>query len=174
VVVTSSEPEELVAAAQGGDQTAFASLRTRYLRLVHGIVLARVPVSEVDDLVQEVFLHAWQHLPAIRDRAAFGSWVAMIARNQATDYHRRAPRRMVPLAEHHSQSKPVNPVAFRVLETIREMPEAYRDTLLLRLVEGLTGPEISEQTGLTADSVRVNLHRGMKLLRERLEGNGVR
>jgi RNA polymerase sigma-70 factor (ECF subfamily) len=48
------------------------------------------------------------------------------------------------------------------------LPEAYRETLILRLVEGLTGPEIAEQTGLSAGSVRVNLHRGMKLLRERL------
>jgi len=39
---------------------------------------------------------------------------------------------------------------------------------VLRLVEGLTGMEISERTGLTPESVRVNLHRGMKLLREKL------
>jgi RNA polymerase sigma-70 factor, ECF subfamily len=174
VVVTPSEAEGLVAAAQCGDEAAFASLHARFQRLVHGIVLARVPLGEVEDLVQEVFVHAWQHLAAIRDRGAFGSWIAMIARNRATDYHRRAPRRLVPLADYHSQRKPVDPAAFQVLETIRSMPDAYRDTLLLRLVEGLTGPEISEQTGLTPDSVRVNLHRGMKLLRERLEGRSER
>jgi RNA polymerase sigma-70 factor (ECF subfamily) len=39
----------------------------------------------------------------------------------------------------------------------------------LRLVEGLTGPEIAARIGLTPDSVRVNLHRGMKVLKERLE-----
>jgi RNA polymerase sigma-70 factor (ECF subfamily) len=59
--------------------------------------------------------------------------------------------------------------ALAVLETIRALPEAYRETLVLRLVEGMTGPEIAERTGLTAASVRVNLHRGMKLLREKLE-----
>ena len=48
------------------------------------------------------------------------------------------------------------------------MPDAYRETLVLRLVEGMTGPEIAERTGLTAGSVRVHLHRGLKLLRERL------
>ena len=51
---------------------------------------------------------------------------------------------------------------------IRELPEAYRETLVLRLVEGMTGPEIAGRTGLTPASVRVNLHRGMKLLREKL------
>ena len=48
------------------------------------------------------------------------------------------------------------------------LPDAYRETLMLRLVEGLTGPEIAERTGLTPASVRVNLHRGMKLLRTAL------
>jgi RNA polymerase sigma-70 factor (ECF subfamily) len=48
------------------------------------------------------------------------------------------------------------------------LPEAYRETLVLRLVEGMTGPEIAARTGLTAASVRVNLHRGMKQLREKL------
>ena len=56
-----------------------------------------------------------------------------------------------------------------LLEAVRALPEAYRTTLVLRLVEGLTGPEIAERTGLTHGSVRVNLHRGMKLLRERFD-----
>ena len=56
-----------------------------------------------------------------------------------------------------------------MLGIIRSLPEAYRETLVLRLVEGMTGPEIAERTGLTPASVRVNLHRGMKMLREQLE-----
>ena len=55
-----------------------------------------------------------------------------------------------------------------VLAAIRRLPEAYRETLVLRLVEGMTGPEIAERTGLTPGSVRVNLHRGMQMLREAL------
>ena len=58
--------------------------------------------------------------------------------------------------------------AHRALAAIRALPEAYRETLVLRLVEGLSGPEIAAVTGLTPDSVRVNLHRGFRLLRERL------
>ncbi|HVF87893.1 MAG TPA: sigma-70 family RNA polymerase sigma factor, partial [Pyrinomonadaceae bacterium] len=58
--------------------------------------------------------------------------------------------------------------AAEVLEVIRSLPEAYCETLVLRLVEGMTGPEIAERTGLQPDSVRVNLHRGMKLLRAKL------
>jgi RNA polymerase sigma-70 factor (ECF subfamily) len=66
------------------------------------------------------------------------------------------------------------PDAVLVLEQIRSLPEAYRETLLMRLVEGMTGPEIARQTGLKPESVRVNLCRGMKMLRELLGGLEVR
>ena len=58
--------------------------------------------------------------------------------------------------------------AAAILEVVRSLPEAYRETLILRLVEGMTGPEIAARTGLTPGSVRVNLHRGMQQLREKL------
>ncbi|MDQ3228674.1 MAG: hypothetical protein M3Q13_02915, partial [Pseudomonadota bacterium] len=58
--------------------------------------------------------------------------------------------------------------AQHALAAIRGLPQAYRETLMLRLVEGLSGPEISERTGLTPGTVRVNLHRGMGLLRRAL------
>ena len=48
---------------------------------------------------------------------------------------------------------------------MRGLPEAYREPLVLRLVEGLTGPEIAARTGMTHGSVRVNLCRGMAMLR---------
>jgi RNA polymerase sigma-70 factor (ECF subfamily) len=53
-----------------------------------------------------------------------------------------------------------------VLNAILSLPEAYREPLVLRLVEGMTGPEIAARTGLTHGSVRVNLHRGLQQLRE--------
>jgi RNA polymerase sigma-70 factor (ECF subfamily) len=62
----------------------------------------------------------------------------------------------------------VSAEASAVLDAIRLLPEAYRDTLILRLVEGYSGPEIASLTGLTPGSVRVNLHRGFKLLKERM------
>lgn len=164
-----SEDAVLVGRARSGDEGAFASLYERYGRMVHGLLLARVGRQDVDDLVQEVFLTAWHRLGALRDPAAFGGWLAAIARNRATDFHRHH-RSEEPLPEHlvASDDSAVTLEARAVLATIRTLPVAYRDTLILRLVEGLTGPEIAAQTGLTAASVRVNLHRGMRLLREKL------
>lgn len=157
----------LVAAARDGDRAAFGELYERYGRMVHGILLARVPRADAEDLVQEAFLLAWRRLGSLRDTAAFGPWLAAIARNRAADYHRRG-RPTLELADELPGAPHPEGEAMTVLSAIRALPPAYRETLLLRLVEGMTGPEIAERTGLTAASVRVNLHRGIKLLRERL------
>ena len=163
-----SEVSVLVEAAQGGDREAFAGLYARHARMIHGILLSRVPRADVEDLVQDVFLLAMQQLPALRERAAFGGWIAAIARNRAADYLRRAPR-TTELPHDLVAAGSDRTEAFFVLAIIRSLPDAYRETLTLRLVEGMTGPEIAACTGLTEGSVRVNLHRGMKQLRDRLE-----
>jgi len=167
-----SEDDGLVRAAAAGDRAAFGELYVRYARLVHGILLARVPPAEADDLVQDVFLSAMRQLRGLRTVAAFRGWLAAIARNRATDHFRQA-RPLVALEEnmkHESSAQSSEFDALEVLDLIRQLPEAYREPLILRLVEGMTGPEISQQTGLTADSVRVNLCRGMKMLRGLLGG----
>jgi len=157
----------LVSAALEGDREGFGRLYGLYAPLVHGILLARVPRAEVDDLVQDIFLHAFRKLSTLRDRAAFGPWIAMIARNRAIDFHRRT-RETVEITDDMGGSNTSDSRATEILELIRSLPDAYRETLVLRLVEGMTGPEIAERTGLTPASVRVNLHRGMKLLRQKL------
>jgi RNA polymerase sigma-70 factor (ECF subfamily) len=161
----------LVAAVRAGDRDAFARLYESFSPLVHGVLLARVPYDEVSDLVQDVFLVAFRKLSTLRDASRFGPWVAMIARNRATDFHRRK-RETEELHDEAARGAGAVAEAREALEIIRSLPEAYRETLVLRLVEGMTGPEIAERTGLQPASVRVNLHRGMKLLRERLGAKG--
>src|SRR5437667_5781691 len=163
------EPIEvtLVRAVLAGEHDRFARLYEIYAPLVHGILLARVPRVEVDDLVQDIFLHALRKLHTLRSPSAFGPWIAMIARNRAMDFH-RASRNTVEVDEQTAVAKPLNRAAKEVLDVLRQLPDAYRETLVLRFVEGMTGPEIATRTGLTPASVRVNLHRGMKLLREKI------
>ena len=163
-------PDEagLVRAAAAGDRPAFGELYQRYARMVHAILLARVPPADAEDLVQEVFLSAMRQLRGLRDAGGFRGWLGAIARNKAMDHH-RAARNLAPLEDAPPQRAAADSDCFLVLERIRSLPEAYRETLIMRLVEGMTGPEIAERTGLTPESVRVNLCRGMKMLRELLE-----
>lgn len=167
----------LVEAARQGDRSAYGRLYDRYARMVHGMLLARVPVNDVDDLVQDVFLQALSRLHSLRDVTRFGAWLAAITRNRANDHHRQSVDE-VELPDDLSASEAggqatsalddADAEAACILAVVRSLPETYREPLLLRLVEGMTGPEIAARTGLTAGSVRVNLHRGMQQLREKL------
>nr|WP_255527980.1 sigma-70 family RNA polymerase sigma factor [Pseudoxanthomonas sp. PXM02] len=142
----------------------------RFAPVVHGILLARLEPADADDLTQDVFETALTRLPSLREDAAFPGWIVSIARHAALDAaRRRTPLTGVAMDEVADSADVEERVeAQRSLEAIRTLPDAYRETLLLRLVEGMTGPEIAERTGLAPGSVRVNLHRGMALLRTAL------
>ena len=163
---------DLVRAAQAGDVASFELLYAKYVPVVHAILLGRLPPSDADDVAQNVFITAYTKLQSLREPAAFAGWIARSARNAAED-HRRTMSDTVQLEDayvtHETQRDDAE--AAQALDAIRALPEAYRETLILRLVEGMTGPEISARTGLTPGSVRVNLHRGMQMLRGALGGS---
>ena len=161
--------ERLVEAARAGDRSSWTALYRRFSGLVHGVLLSHAPRREVEDLAQDVFLRAFSRLGGLRDASAFGPWIATLARNRARDFHRSA-KPMVPLPDQLPADNSGDEEAVRVLALVRTLPEAYRETLVLRFVEGMTGPEIAEVTGLSPGSVRVNLHRGTRMLREKLGG----
>jgi RNA polymerase sigma-70 factor (ECF subfamily) len=143
--------------------------------MVHGVVLAKVPVADVEDLVHDVFIRALRRLSTLRETGSFGAWLAAIARNVANDYHRRSvPEERLEDDASDNEIKGARSgtdhagPAVAILDAVRSLPDAYRETLILRLVEGMTGPEIAARTGMTHGSVRVNLHRGMEQLRAKL------
>ncbi len=153
--------------AREGDRAAFEALYRRFSPVVHGVLLARVPPALAADLVHDVFITVLRRLPELREAEAFPGWIVSIAKHQASSALRRPLPVEAPETSRRASAE-VSHDARRALAAIQDLPEAYRDVLLLRLVEGLTGPEIAEHTGLTHGSVRVNLHRGMRLLREAL------
>ncbi len=171
-----------VIAARAGDRSAFAFLYGRYHRMVHAVVLSTIRTMqrhEAEDLVQDVFAKALRELTTLDDASRFGGWLATIARRSALDSARAGARARRQVAkdgeddeedtlEKIGQPPPPTSEALEALRAIRSLPEAYRETMMMRLVEGLTGPEIAELTGMKPESVRVNLCRGMKLLREAL------
>ena len=163
-------PAALVRAAQRGNRDAFGVLYQRFGGYVYAILVARLPPDAAADLVHDVFVLALTRLDSLREPAAFPGWIASIARHRATDATKRRPV-METLDERHA-APPTRPEqrldARRALSAIHRLPDAYRETLVLRFVQGLTGPEIADMTGLTPESVRVNLHRGYKLLRAEL------
>ena len=126
-----SEEAMLIRAVLEGDLEKYGRLYHLYAPLVHGVLLARIPRSEVEDLVQEIFLHALKKLSTLRDTGSFGPWIAMIARNRAMDFHRKS-RETVEVTDDLRSSDSSGPKAAEILEIIRSLPDAYRETLVLR------------------------------------------
>lgn len=152
--------------ARRGAQPAFAQLYRRYSPLVHGILLGRFRPALADELTQECFATAFARLSQLKEDHKFGPWIATMARRiQTSEPSYEIPTDLLPEMESATASPEDRTEAAQVLRTIADLPEAYRETLLLRLVEGLSGQEIAALTGLTPESVRVNLHRGMDKLR---------
>jgi len=165
----------LVHAARDGDRNAFAVLYDHHVRFVHTLLLGYAPPDDVPDLAQEVFLAAWLRIGTLRDAAAFPGWLGAIARNLGR-MHVRVQRDHVSLTP-DIRSRHVEPEdvldAERALALINTLPETFREPLLLRLVDGMDGEEIAACLDMTHAAVRVNLHRGMKRLRELLESHHV-
>src|SRR5260370_17769297 len=100
--------------------------------MVHGILVARVPPGEAEDLTQEVFLSAMKQLRGLRTAAAFRGWLGTIARNRAIDHYRRA-RETAPLDTVDPAAPRGAPQApFLGLYKIRTLPDASRQPLISR------------------------------------------
>ena len=175
---------DLVRGAREGDREAFTALYRMFAAVVHGIMIARGPRAEAEDLTQDVFVKAFERLSDLHDPEVFASWLCKIARNAATDAWRRdrgaaatARGEELSVVADRGRSPAVAveqaEVAQQVLDHIGSLSATYRETLVLRLVEGLSGPEIAARTGMTQGSVRVNLTRGMALLRPLLQEAGL-
>lgn len=165
----------LVRRAKHGDRRAFARLWQDHAPTVHAVVVAMVPPGLAEDLVQDVAVAALSQIATLRNESGFAAWLCAIARNRARNARAtmrrcRASADVDALADQGEPSDRL--VAGEILAALRSLPETYRQPLSLRFLRGLSGPEIARQLGMTPGSVRVNLCRGMKLLRDRLVGRG--
>lgn len=166
--ISNEDVAQWVIAARRGAPDAFRQLHRRFVAAVHGVLLARFRPTIAEELTQECFLLAFRKLDQLREPAKFGPWIVAIARRvEAPDERRHVADEQADIVDPAANPEAAIDAA-RVLDAIATLPPAYRETLVLRLVEGMGGGEIAASTGLSADSVRVNLHRGMKLLREAL------
>lgn len=169
-----------VLAARRGDRSAFEQLWIRCAPIVSAIVRAHGPAHETSDLVQDVALAALDSIETLRDPERFTAWVASLARNRARDARRKRrdpaacdPRELCAATPSRvaDGEDELREALSRVLLALDEIPACYREALRFRLVDGLSGPEIAQRTGRSLGSLRVHIHRGLKLLRENLRAS---
>lgn len=161
-----------------GDVAAFAMLVRRYTPMMRAYTQRMMNASsEVDDIVQEAFVTAWQRLPELDDPAKVKSWLMRIVSRKAVD-RLRASRPAVDIddVEHPAPSHSSPP---RIAEAkaevaalgaiLRELPEGQRECWVLREIGGYSYDEIAEELGIPVSTVRGLLARARKHIIVRME-----
>ena len=177
---------ELVAAALGGDESAFQKLMERYVPLVEGYVRGKTQYPlEAEDVMQEVTIGAYRQLDNLKNTACFGPWLLKIARHKVSDLYRRKQRERLivrPGSElNESALKVADPAwgpaqkveasdLLSVLhDSVGRLDDKLRIVVHLRLWEKLTLREVAQRLDLKESTVRMRYHRGIKRLRKILQ-----
>lgn len=173
------EDEELVMQARSGSVSAFETLYRRHSSRVFGLVwrLCGGDHALAEDLLQESFVRAWQHLHSFRGESRFSTWLHRLSANVALSDRRikvRKARFETELDESAERTamgmKDVSVAHENDLErAIARLPERARTVLVLYDIEGYDHAEIAGMTGMAVGSSKAHLHRARKLVREELD-----
>lgn len=163
-----------------GDRGAFAALLRKYERRLRGYCRSRLPDSEVDDAVQDIFVKAFKSLGSFRLGASFPPWLFAIARNSIAGRKlrfRREEEKAARLAAEGLEAGENDGLAGLeaeyLLKAVAALPQAYREVVELYYLAELDSGETAEALGLGVEAVKTRLFRARKLLREFME-NGNR
>jgi RNA polymerase sigma-70 factor (ECF subfamily) len=186
VRVDGRRDEELVAEVLKGETTLFEVLMRRHnqrlFRVVRGIV---ADDSEAEDVMQDAYVLAYQHLAQFEGRASFSTWLIRIAIRDAVARRQRRGRfeamdaagrtqggnQMDPLVsaapnpEEYTSAREANSLIERA---ILALPEKYRAVLMMRDIEEMSVEETADCLGISQVNVKVRLHRARTLMRKEL------
>ncbi len=171
--------DEVVRRVLAGEAVLFEVLMRRHNQRVYRAIRSLLrDEAEVEDAMQEAYLHAYAHLGQWSGEASFSTWLLRIAVNEALS--RLRPRRhlellaeggeeedrMDPMAEDPERQAAARELVVLLEEAIDRLPALYRPVFMLREVEGLSTLETAECLGISDDAVKVRLHRARMALRE--------
>lgn len=172
-----SDLPSLISGAQGGDRGAFARLAEVVRHRVRGWAASFTDdADDAEDVTQDVLILVHRRLPQFEGKSRFSTWLYTITRNVALDRRRRSRRRERRL---ESMDAPVGSVEFRdaldesalttlVLRYFDELPARQREVFELSDIMGLSAPEVAERLGMKAVTVRANLFKARRTIRQRM------
>ena len=168
---------ELVARCRAGDQEAWAELVDRFSRYVYAISVQAFRLSDADaeDVFQEVFARAYQHLDGLRDDAAVRPWLAQLTRRLCID-RLRASARERPTADEElelagsEETLTLLEEALTVHEALAEIPEHCREILDRFFARDESYKTIGEDLDLPSGTIASRISRCLARLHELLEG----
>ncbi len=176
---------QVIARVRAGEAWCFEILMRRHNRRVFRAVRAILKRDdEAEDVMQDAYVRAYEHLAEFRQDAAFSTWLTRIAVNEALARLRRE-RRFQPsepsleepatmtVDAQHSPEQLANARELRVVleRAIDALPDDFRAVFMLRAVEQMTGVETAECLGIPEDTVKTRLHRARLRLQEIVAGS---
>ena len=170
---------DLIRRAQAGDVDAFEVLYREHSGRIYALCirLKGGDRSDATELMQDVFIKAWRRLETFRGDSSFSSWIHRLAVNTMLENARSDRRRAARVLSMEDTS--VLPGAARsssvdlkmdMEAAVASLPRGARLAFVLHDVEGYQHQEIADQLGISVGTVKAQLHRARRLLRERLEG----
>ena len=168
----------LVAAARKGDMKAFERLYRLHSGKVMGLCLRMTKRRDAaEDCVQQTFIRAWRSLDAFEGRSAFGTWLHRIAVNEVLTHERnhgtRAESDDDAVADAHAQAPETSrdydaTEIMDVEQALSTLPAGARHVVVLQAVYGYSHEEVADMLGVAVGTCKAQLHRGRRLLRERM------
>jgi len=181
-------PDRLVTAAIKGDAEAVRSLWQEHRRWVAAILLAHKPRDlELDDLLQDVAMTFVRTISTLRDGAVLRPWLRTVAINAAraagreerrrkqgmrwtlglSRKHEGPPRAAEPVThDTPDESRATRETSGRLIALSAQLPDGYREPLLLKAVQGMSYREIGRVMGLPESTIETRIARGRRMLRE--------
>ena len=171
--------QKLVLLALDGDTDAFGVLVDSYWDKVTALVyqkLGRFP--EVEDIVQETFIKAYNFLPQLRKPGNFAAWLYQIASKLCIDHLRSSRHKGVSLdamqereVQFEKPARSVEPSDLfdEIMKAVGALPELYRVVVTLRFMSGMSCKEIAQHLGEPQGTIRNRLFRANEILRDKLE-----
>jgi len=177
-----STETELLRASMRGDATAFEVIVRKYQSVVCAITFsATTNLDKSEELAHEAFIRAWTNLAQLEDLAKFRAWLCTIARNVVRNYIRDKKRDVVGRAASldkmteisSGKSEPVEAAIDKeqqavIRRALEQMPEGYREPLILFYREQKSLKQVAEQLELSEEAARTRVSRGRKLLRSQV------
>jgi RNA polymerase sigma-70 factor (ECF subfamily) len=166
--------DDVVRRAQNGDVQAFESLYREHSSAVYALCRRMVgDEQQARELVQDVFVRAWQRLPSFQGHSALGTWLHRLAVNVVLEHLRSIKRdtaRFVDDADEVPLMGGSRPdIQIDIDRAVAQLPTGARTVFVLHDVEGYSHDEIAQMTGIAAGTARAQLWRARRALMRLLE-----
>ena len=175
------EDSQLLSKCLSGQTEAYGALVEKYgARIVNLAYQMIGDRHQAEDVAQEAFVRAYKALPRFQRKAKFSSWLYQIALNLCKDHLKARSRHAKSADEEHLANVDADPreeaprqiveveLSEKMRDAINKLPVLYRESFVLRHLQGLDYADVAAITEVPADTVRVRAYRAREMLRQSL------